>query len=503
MRIITRVILFVAVVCLSAYGLYACGGAAAGRDSDIVVQLTYPGSSVAGAGFKSVSALSDANAPVAASYPLDPSNRILIRVLGPDFSPMEAWFSRSEGRGVIKNVPPGSKIVVEVDEYDSSAASLGTNAELLGRGWVQGITLAKGEAKIVDVAMHARGTILTICGSQAVNGQGVSGDSGDGGLATDARINTPLAVKVGPDDSIYISSYGNRKVKRIDRYGYISHFAGTGGSAPVTATGVAASSTPVGYVSDIDIDPSGNLYFITSQNQILKITDGIISKIVYDNVYPSSGQARSLAVVNDDLIFFVNESNPRIYRINGSSIDEFVKNDAPLGASEPFDRLHYPINSPSGITYASISNSLIFAESVNNRIMELSLSDEKIRYLVEGGNSFQEGIALRSMDVHRPVAVEYNPVTGKIFFIAHEYDPYNYTDPLCRVFYGTPNNTVRTFAGIGALGFSGDGSRSNGAQLSNPMGVSIDSRGNVYIADQGNHAIRMVVGGALGELPPP
>ena len=30
-----------------------------------------------------------------------------------------------------------------------------------------------------------------------------------------------------------------------------------------------------------------------------------------------------------------------------------------------------------------------------------------------------------------------------------------------------------------------------------PRAIAVDSRGNAYIADYGNHAIRMVVGGAL------
>jgi streptogramin lyase len=33
--------------------------------------------------------------------------------------------------------------------------------------------------------------------------------------------------------------------------------------------------------------------------------------------------------------------------------------------------------------------------------------------------------------------------------------------------------------------------------LSDPRAIAVDSRGNAYIADNGNHAIRMVVGGAL------
>jgi hypothetical protein len=35
------------------------------------------------------------------------------------------------------------------------------------------------------------------------------------------------------------------------------------------------------------------------------------------------------------------------------------------------------------------------------------------------------------------------------------------------------------------------------AGLSDPRAIAVDARGNAYIADYGNHAVRMVVGGAL------
>jgi hypothetical protein len=35
------------------------------------------------------------------------------------------------------------------------------------------------------------------------------------------------------------------------------------------------------------------------------------------------------------------------------------------------------------------------------------------------------------------------------------------------------------------------------AGLNDPRAITVDSRGNAYVADYGNHAIRMVVGGAL------
>jgi len=60
-----------------------------------------------------------------------------------------------------------------------------------------------------------------------------------------------------------------------------------------------------------------------------------------------------------------------------------------------------------------------------------------------------------------------------------------------------PNNRVYNFSGTVTAGFNGDGGPGTSALLNDPLSVAVDSRGNVYIADTGNHAIRMVVGGAL------
>ena len=53
-------------------------------------------------------------------------------------------------------------------------------------------------------------------------------------------------------------------------------------------------------------------------------------------------------------------------------------------------------------------------------------------------------------------------------------------------------NVITTIAGSGSQGTSGDGEAATSAQLGYPSGVSADISGNVYIADQGNHNIRMV-----------
>ena len=53
--------------------------------------------------------------------------------------------------------------------------------------------------------------------------------------------------------------------------------------------------------------------------------------------------------------------------------------------------------------------------------------------------------------------------------------------------------TISTIAGIGSPGYSGDGGPASNARLSDPEGISIDGAGNLYIADTGNNAVREVL----------
>ncbi|WP_338044714.1 hypothetical protein [Paenibacillus periandrae] len=51
---------------------------------------------------------------------------------------------------------------------------------------------------------------------------------------------------------------------------------------------------------------------------------------------------------------------------------------------------------------------------------------------------------------------------------------------------------MRNFAGQGTQGYSGDGGPAASALLNQPMGVAVDSSGNLYIADSINFVIRKV-----------
>ncbi|MBL7690870.1 MAG: T9SS type A sorting domain-containing protein [Flavipsychrobacter sp.] len=56
----------------------------------------------------------------------------------------------------------------------------------------------------------------------------------------------------------------------------------------------------------------------------------------------------------------------------------------------------------------------------------------------------------------------------------------------------TPDGIISTIAGNGLAGFSGDSGPATAARLNGPQGLSIDTSGNIYIADAQNNRIRKV-----------
>ena len=63
-----------------------------------------------------------------------------------------------------------------------------------------------------------------------------------------------------------------------------------------------------------------------------------------------------------------------------------------------------------------------------------------------------------------------------------------------------PWGTITTLAGTGQSGYSGDGGLARIAQLSNPSGVTTDLMGNVFVSDTGNHCVRRISQGYISTV---
>jgi sugar lactone lactonase YvrE len=105
-----------------------------------------------------------------------------------------------------------------------------------------------------------------------IAGNGVAGFGGDGGPATDASVNLPRDLELGPDGRLYIADTNNHRVRVVDlTTGIITTFAGNGQAAFVGDGGsaqMASFSRPFGIAFDRD----GNLYVAdTFNNRIRKV----------------------------------------------------------------------------------------------------------------------------------------------------------------------------------------------------------------------------------------
>ena len=121
---------------------------------------------------------------------------------------------------------------------------------------------AAGRWVVVDRLAHVVRRIDPATGLiETVAGTGEAGFSGDGGPATAARLNQPHSVCFGPDGTLYICDIRNHRVRAVDaETGVIRTFAGTGAQGR-TPDGAPLAGTPLSGPRAIAPDPrTGDLF---------------------------------------------------------------------------------------------------------------------------------------------------------------------------------------------------------------------------------------------------
>jgi trimeric autotransporter adhesin len=148
------------------------------------------------------------------------------------------------------------------------------------------------------------------------------------------------------------------------------------------------------------------------------------------------------------------------------------------------------MTAPSAVA-VDASGNIYIADTGNNRIRLLTASDGKISTFAGSG------VAGYSGDTKDATSAQLNNPQGLVLdssgnlYIA---DSLNNVIRMVTVNAGVA--TITTYAGSGTAGYSGDGGPATAAELMSPQGLTLDTVGNLYVADGANHVIRMVTAGS-------
>ena len=331
-----------------------------------------------------------------------------------------------------------------------------------------------------------------------VAGNGIAGFSGDGGPAVNASLNSPGGLAVDSSGSVYIADEANDRIRKVSG-GIISTVAGNGMHGYL-GNGGPATAAQLGYPAAVAVDSAGNLYIADRAFSFVReVSGGIINVIAgtgystYDGdgvlaVFSSLNLPTGIAVDSAGNVYIADTGNHRIreitrgfiFTVAGDGIEGFSGNGGVATAAE--------LDTPYGVSVDAAGN-LYIAEYNNNWIRKVSKGIISA-FAGNGAPSFSgDGSLATNAGLLRPFGTAIGP--GGEILIA---DTFNQ-----RV-RAVSGGTITTVAGNGVAGSTGDGGLATSATFNTPWSGTVDSSGNMYIADPFANRVRKVSHGVISTI---
>jgi hypothetical protein len=354
-------------------------------------------------------------------------------------------------------------------------------------------------------------TTSTVAGTN-----GTAGSSGDGGLATSARLNNPYHVRVDPNGSLYISEFSGCRIRFVNRTNSsITYYAGSGTVVTTNGHGGTLSNalinTLVG-VSGADSCPTINP--ATQDNVHPRLAGGVLRNpfnLAISNFNASTGHAQEIYIAdyNNSAVRLVNATGSAIaiggQTFNSNTIniiggDTNVAGTAMASGysgegSKAFNtRFNRPIDAA-----ISPTNELWISDYDNLRLRYLCLNQASCggaspAGIAEGDTILAMGAGINRFGfvgnntpastslLNNPFAVLFEPSTETLFFS-------DYTNHRVRVVsrFGMVSDAVGRGNGTAVP----DDEFPGNVVLNNPSGLAFHGSGNhLLIVDRANHVVR-------------
>ena len=337
-------------------------------------------------------------------------------------------------------------------------------------------------------------TIATIAGTDA--------GSRDGGPAAEALLTFPYGVAVDDQGNLYIADTENHRIRRVDTDGIITTFAGTGEEG-FGGDGGPATEAKLDWPSGVAVDADGTVYIADQENErIRKIdTDGIITTFAGSGSYNYKGEEDGIPAIEASLnwptgvavdgqgdVYIADSYNNLIRKVDGDGLittiagsgrifgffEEPDEDDVGDGGPATEAKLDWPI----GVTVDSEGNVYV-ADVGHNRVRKLTrMGSEYIISTIAGtGDEGDEDGDGDIGDGGPATEAQLSAPRG----VAVDREGYVY-------FADTGNNRIRRIDSDGMITTVAGDESTVGAQLSVPRNIAIDADGDLYVAGYGKQS---------------
>jgi hypothetical protein len=355
----------------------------------------------------------------------------------------------------------------------------------------------------------ATGIITTVAGT------GVSGFSGDGGAAVTARFAQPSDVAVLPGGDILVADTQNARIRVIRASTGAAQTVAGNGWERFGGDGFPATSASLFQPGGLAQDAGGNLYIAETGSQRIRRVDaasGLITSVAGNGFGGFSGDGgpatgarllfpRDVAVDAAGNLFIADASNDRVRRVDAAT--GIITTVAGGGfVSDPHGSVatNARLSALASMAFDRSGNLLLVDNRRIRRVLPgadgliTGASDEIIVIVAGTGHAgfSGDGGPATSAGLGRPVAVALD-ATGDLLIADNE------THRIRRVtagedglITGAVDEIISTVAGSGVAGFSGDGGPATIARLNEPVNLTTDSFGDLFIAERGNQRVRRI-----------
>jgi sugar lactone lactonase YvrE len=263
------------------------------------------------------------------------------------------------------------------------------------------------------------GTITTVAGT------GEPGFSGDGGPATKAQLDVPFAVAADRVGNLYITDENNYRIRKVDKEGIITTFAGTG-EGGYSGDGGPATSAKLIDPGGLSFDAKGNLY-VADYKSVRKIDpSGTITTVAGTGQLGFSGDggpateakltAYDVALDHKGNIYICDLENQRIRKVGRDGVIHTVAGSGKKGYSgDGGPATKAALKDPWGIAVDREEN--VYIADHHNRVVRKVDPKGKITTIAgtgEAGFNREEGPATKVM-LHDPIGLFVDDDSGVLY----------------------------------------------------------------------------------------